>query len=323
MTIGPQEHYRGELAARRVRLEEAAAAAPHAEEVARLLGEVDAALRRLDEGRFGLCLTCGDPIEPERLAADPLARFCLDHLSTKEQRDLEADLELARRIQRGFLPLGTRRVNGWRFETRYAPAGVVGGDYCDVAAVEDGTGVWFVVGDISGKGVAGSLLMSHLHAIFRSLLTAGLPIAALAQRANRLLCQHTLPASYATVLCGMAQPDGTVELVCAGHCAPVLVSGGEARLVTASGLPMGLFCDTRYTAEAVRLRPGDELLLYTDGVPEAVNRFGEEFGVERLLAVCRGAAGGDLTEAVMREVERFREDMPPADDVTVFQARLQ
>ncbi len=313
-----RDHYQTELSARRARLETAAAAHAPAGELTRLLGEVDAALLRLENGTFGLCLTCGDPIEADRLAADPLTCFCLDHLSPREQRALEEDLELARRIQHGFLPLGVRQSHGWEFRTRYVPAGIVGGDYCDVVGIEERAAAWFVVGDISGKGVAASLLMSHLHAIFRSLLSANLELPALALRANRLLCQHTLPASYATSLCGLAHQRGTVELVSAGHCEPILIRGGVPQRIPCGGIPMGLFCETQYQAHAVALAPGDSLLLYTDGVVEASNPEGEEFGIERLLALCAGAHNMDLVTAIAAQVEAFRRGAPPSDDLSLM-----
>ena len=100
------------LLVRRRRLETVAVHSPNTE-IDRLLHEVDAALHRMDTGTFGLCDTCGDAIESDRLLADPLTRFCLDHLSAREQRALEQDLDLASRIQRELLPKQDRRMAGW------------------------------------------------------------------------------------------------------------------------------------------------------------------------------------------------------------------
>jgi len=105
--------YRDQLLDRRQKLETAVATMGRLDEVSRLLHEVDAALGRMNAGTFGLCLTCHDPIEPERLQADPLTQFCIDHLTPGEQRALELDLELAARIQRELLPRPDVRFDGW------------------------------------------------------------------------------------------------------------------------------------------------------------------------------------------------------------------
>ena len=139
-----------------------------------LLSEVDAALARMDKGSYGLCETCHDTGEADRLLANPLERFCLDHLTNEERRGLESDLLLAARIQQTLLPSPNFAPSGWDVRYHYAPAQVVSGDYCDV--FESKAGLVFLLGDVSGKGIAASMLMSHLHATFRSLADAELPL---------------------------------------------------------------------------------------------------------------------------------------------------
>ena len=133
-----------------------------------LLEEVDAALGKIDVGTFGLCETCGDPIEADRLRADPLVRFCLDHLDDKERTAHERDLALATEIQSKLLPPADLTVGPWSTHYCYEAAGPVGGDYCELIEGEGGGSLFFAVGDVAGKGVAASLLMTHLNAIFRS-----------------------------------------------------------------------------------------------------------------------------------------------------------
>src|SRR6266567_2405187 len=146
--------------------------------------------QRLERGTFGLCETCHDTIEAERLLADPLMRFCLDHLTQDEQRALESDLSLAARIQRRLLPEPGVELAGWEVRYHYQPAGMVSGDYCDL--LQTNNGLLFLLGDVSGKGVAASMLMSHLHATFRSLAEAGLPLERMVEDANRIFCESTL-----------------------------------------------------------------------------------------------------------------------------------
>lgn len=129
--------FRTQLLDRRAKLELASVlgASP---DISRLLDEVDAALARIDGGTFGACESCGEPIEADRLLADPLTRFCLDHLSPAEQRALQQDLELASRIQRELLPKRDARFDGWQVAYHYRPAGPVSGDYCDLIPGQSG-----------------------------------------------------------------------------------------------------------------------------------------------------------------------------------------
>lgn len=173
------EVMRVELAERRSRLEQAIGRGGEAAQVRALIADVDAALARLEAGTFGRCDVCHDPIEPERLIADPLIRTCLDHLTSSEQRALEQDLDLAARIQAGLLPRRRVTVPGWEVAYHFEPAGPVGGDYCDVITPERGDGTFFLLGDVSGKGVAASILMANLHATFRTLAEADLPLGVL------------------------------------------------------------------------------------------------------------------------------------------------
>src|SRR5262244_583386 len=147
-------------------------------EVRRLLDEVDAALRRMDDGSYGLCDACHDPIEPERLLADPLTRLCLGDLTVDQQHALEDDLQLASQIQKGLLPSRDYKVDGWEIAYYYEPAGLVSGDYCDLISKPDQS-LYFIVGDVSGKGVAASMLMAHLQAMFRTLTSINLPLGQL------------------------------------------------------------------------------------------------------------------------------------------------
>src|SRR5438128_4786461 len=223
--------FRDQLLDRRQKLETAAATLSGPNDVTRLLEEVDAALQRLNAGTFGLCESCGDPVETERLLADPLTRFCLDHLTTVEQRALEEDLELASRIQRELLPKleprpggpgGPGGIIGWEIAYHYQAVGPVSGDYCDLIQ-GDGGQTYFLVGDVAGHGVAAALLMSHLSATLRTLISLGLPLSQLMERASRIFCESTLPTQYATLVCARASSSGEIEVCNAGHPPPLVV----------------------------------------------------------------------------------------------------
>src|SRR5262249_18680516 len=207
---------REQLVVRRKRVAAALSSARPDPELTALLREVDAALERFESGTYGLCEVCHDSVEAARLIANPLERFCLDHLNAKERSALEDDLNLASQIQRGLLPDHNFRAEGWHFDYCYEPAGPVSGDYVDINPTED-AGVYFAIGDVSGKGVAASLLMSKLHAVFRGLIPLGLRADQLAERASRLFAESTLPGQYATLICGRASKDGALSLCNAGH----------------------------------------------------------------------------------------------------------
>lgn len=291
----------------------------------RLLQEVDAALERVALGTYGICETCHDSIEAERLLADPLVRFCLDHLSRSEQRALEQDLELAARVQRGLLPQHDVRVSGWHIDYYYEPAATVSGDYCDIVAADDGgRDVFMMLGDVAGKGVAASMLMSQLHAIFRSLVPGGMSVSDVVARANRLFCESSLSWQYATLIALRAEPGGAIELCNAGHCPPILVRGGNVTVLDTGNIPVGMFCSGSYQPVSLTLKKDDTLVLYTDGVTEAMNGTGDEFGVERLsdvIAAHRRDAPGALVHAAVQHLNAFRAGPRRADDVTVMAVR--
>src|SRR5207249_7870938 len=140
------------------------------------------------------------------------------------QTALQNDLDLASRIQWQLLPRQNVRVSGWEVHYRYEPAGPVSGDYCD-AITENGDGgnLYVLTGDVSGKGVAASLLMAHLNAMFRTLVGMGLPVQHLLERANRLFSESTIASHYATLVCARAEVTGEVEVCNAGHCPPLVI----------------------------------------------------------------------------------------------------
>jgi phosphoserine phosphatase RsbU/P len=311
---------REQLLDRRHKLAHAAQHADGSERFELLMEQVDSALARIDDGCFGICESCHDTIECDRLMADPLVRFCLDHLTRSERSALEQDLELAKRVQLGLLPKENFDRDGWQICYHYDPAGLVSGDYCDV--IDAGmNGLYFMVGDVSGKGVAASMLMAHLHAMFRTLIPLGLSLPAILRHANSVFRESTLPNQYATLVAGRAWPDGKIEICNAGHPPPLFVCDAGVRALEVSDLPIGLFGDEKFALTELSLNCGHGLVIYSDGVSEATDLSGREYGVDRLrefigrnhtlnastlLAACRD----DLTE--------FRRDAAKTDDVTLF-----
>jgi sigma-B regulation protein RsbU (phosphoserine phosphatase) len=319
MTTANQTYLRSELEQRRERLHEALRSSAPDASLSQLLTAVDTALSRIDQGTFGLCEMCHDTIEAERLLADPLVRFCLDHLTSAEQRALESDLSLAARIQRALLPKPGLAPAGWDVRYHYQPAGMVSGDYCDL--FETDHGLLLMLGDVSGKGVAASMLMSHLHATFRSLAEGGLPLDRMVEDANRIFCQSTLAGQFATLVVARVAQDGSVEFVNAGHLPVLHIHGDGATPKDATGVPLGMFCNTRFPVHRLTLAHGDTLFLYTDGLTEARNRASAEYGLHRIrtLAARHRAIGpAGLIFECLGDLLSFQEGLKQTDDLTLL-----
>jgi sigma-B regulation protein RsbU (phosphoserine phosphatase) len=311
---------RQQLVDRRQQLGQAVSIAGESLQVRNLIHEVDAALARMEMGSYGLCEVCHEPIEADRLISDPLARFCLDHLTPSQQRALESDLKLAAAIQKGLLPNPRFQLGGWEVAYHYQPAGIVSGDYCDLVTAESGA-FYFILGDVTGKGVAASLLMVHLQAMFRSLIPMGLPLPELVERASRVFCESTLPTHYATLVCGRAGAAGDVEICNAGHLPPLLIGKDRVLAIDPTGLPLGAFCDEQFATSRVRLGPGQSLFLYTDGLSEARDASGGMYGTDRIQGLALGRYGirpQDMIEACLKDLAAFRKDVPGGDDLTLM-----
>ncbi|MDE3180594.1 MAG: SpoIIE family protein phosphatase [Acidobacteriota bacterium] len=317
--------FREQLQSRRRRLESAIASSKGAENLETLLSEVDAALARMETGGFGICEVCHEPVEAERLIADPLVRFCLTHLTADQQTALERDLLLASQIQREMLPGQDLKFPGWEVFYHYRPLGLVSGDYCDVLTHEARNGsLFFVLGDVSGKGVAASMLMAHLQAIFRVLFAAGLAVPDLVERAGSIFCESAMSPYFATLVCGGAGASGEIEICNAGHPAPLVLQGGKVTEVESTGVPLGLFCDGKYSARKIRLDHGDTLFLYTDGLSEARDRSDVEYGESRLIEFARGhhaLAPGTLVSECLKDLSSFLSETPLTDDLTLMAIR--
>jgi sigma-B regulation protein RsbU (phosphoserine phosphatase) len=294
-------------------------------EVQALLQDVDAALARLDAGSFGLCEACHDPIEGERLIADPLVRVCLECLSPEQARALERDLELASSIQTALLPKDGVALDGWEIHYRYQPLGPVSGDHCDVLLPSTpDEPLHFVLGDVSGKGVAASILMSHLHAIFRSLVPLRLPLAELVRHANRLFAESTLPSSYATLVAGRLHRSGQLELSNLGHVPPAVARNGSVISLSGSGFPLGLFADSVFDVHRMQLEADDLVLLYTDGLSEARNATGEQYGSSRIDSRLRkrgSATAPAVLQDLLDDLGVFAGETPRDDDLTLMAIR--
>lgn len=325
MTQAEATVFRRQLTDRRERLARAINRVPESPDMMRLLQDVDSALERLSEGVFGICELCGEWVGDSLLHDHPLARYCLCDLSPEQQTALEEDLGLAGRIQSGLLPPQDLAYAGWETHYRYLAHGAVSGDYLDLVPRDSGNeSLYFMLGDVSGKGVAASLLMSNLNALVRGLIDRELPLGNMVEQANSIFARSTDSLHYATLVAGRTAPGGLVELCNAGHWPPALIRPGSVSLVGSSSLPVGMFDGSPFGTAEVRVEKGNTLVLYTDGLVEATDAAGQEYGTENLQRVLESGSGLDparLLESVLADLRDFRGGKPPDDDLSLLALR--
>ena len=235
------------------------------------------------------------------------------------------ELDVARSIQQNLLPSTPPALAGLDVSGRNVPADAIGGDYFDWLELDDGQ-LAVVVGDISGHGIPAALLMAHLRASFHAVAQAGRSPEEIVTAMNRALARATSLGKFATFFLGVISVrEGRLRFCNAGHNPPLLFRGGTLHLLQSTGLPLALMEDERYTGGEEAFQPGDTLVIYSDGIPEApvAKQF---YGDERLQDRARELAQSDTKAAVF--VDRILDDLRAvaaegmgADDVTLVVVR--
>jgi sigma-B regulation protein RsbU (phosphoserine phosphatase) len=237
----------------------------------------------------------------EREVAEGRAARRRDH---KQQREAEE----ARLIQRGLLPTTTPQVQGIDLSVTWLPADGVGGDCFDTLGFGNVLGV--SIADIAGKGLPAALLMSNLQAAVRAFAQDAVSPASINNSINRLLCRNMASGRFATFCYARIEPAaGRLVYSNAGHNPPLLIhpDGGVEKLGD-GGMVLGIFPDNQYDQAEVALTSGDRLLFYTDGITEARNPDGDEYGEDRLASAAqkvRGSSAETIKDAVLSDVNAF------------------
>jgi serine phosphatase RsbU (regulator of sigma subunit) len=261
------------------------------------------------------------PIPALLLIASTLL-FLLLVLELKDKLTLKGDLEVARQIQFGLLPFEPFAQGRLSVHSSMRPANTVGGDYFDVIDLGEGRTA-LVVGDVAGKGMPAALLMALLQGSLRTLVTAGLRGVTLIARLNQHLFAN-IPANRLITLfhAEVALEGGPLHYVNAGHNPPFLIRAhGSVERLAATGVALGILDDPPFEMLETPFEAGDLIVLYTDGVTEAMNAADEEFGEERLAASLlsrRGAPAADLIDGVIADVLAFCGPVRPRDDATLM-----
>ena len=208
----------------------------------------------------------------------------------------EQELQRAREIQQSLLPKEIPQVPGIAVATAWRPARAVGGDYFDVLRL-DGNRLAVCIADVSGKGVPAALLMANVQASLRASVRELDSPARVCGIVNGMLRQSIAANKFVTFFCGVLDADTRTFRYCnAGHPYPILVSAGAAHTLDQGGAVLGVFPSWNYQDSTVNLIPGDRLLLFTDGITEAEDAQGEEFGLERVGAFGEAHAASSATE---------------------------
>lgn len=252
----------------------------------------------------------------------------------KEKQRMQAELEIAREVQRQLYPRSVPRLRTLELVAQCRPARMVSGDYYDYQAVGDSSAV-LAIGDVAGKGISAALLMATLQAALRTHVRACLERAAggvdavstsrVVTELNQQLYADTAPEKYATFYFGVYDEPGSVlTYTNAGHLPPLVVRRGKVLTLEVNGMVVGAFPAARYSESRLELEPGDLLVCYTDGVTETENEYGELFGEQRLIEVLLRHAHRPperVLAAVVEAVEAWTRSPELQDDLTLLVAR--
>ena len=237
-----------------------------------------------------------------------------------EKQRLEVELQTAYRIQQRFLPKTLPDVPNWQVEAYWQPALVVSGAFYDFISLPDRR-LGIVVGDVTGKGVPAALIMAVTHSMLRTAAELYASPAAILQRVNDLLVEQLEPLMFVTCCFCILDPlHGSLIYANAGHLPPYLQTTQDAVELRATGLPLGLMPGISYDEKAAQLQPGDNLILYSDGLVEAHNPRGEMFGFPRLReALSHHVDCHALIAELTRHLSSFTGDSGnQEDDVTII-----
>lgn len=335
MTLDDLEHFRNLLIERERAVGEWLESSPPVSdaEIRRgqlLLDQIRAALERVSSNSYGICEVCHGELELYRLEVQPVAEVCLGCISSQERDELEKELFLASKIHRALLPQTMARVEGLEVAVKSRAARYVGGDYYDFLPAVRGNGTRVVIADVMGKGVPASMLMSNVQGAIRILAEDIESPGLLVARLNRWLCRNVPVTKFVSMACVAIDPlaGGTARLTQAnaGHCPPLIIrKSGEVERMDPTGGVLGVHEGFEYTECTHELYRGDLVILYTDGISEAENSAGEQFGEERLIDLVsrrKSECLETILDALLEAVRAFGGSKEIEDDCTAVAFRM-
>ncbi len=244
---------------------------------------------------------------------------------TSTRPNLEQELITAGKIQADILPASAPTIFGWDFAARLLPARETSGDFFDFIPLPNGN--WgIVIADVTDKGMGAALFMTLCSTLMRTYAThyPTLPAIVFSTVNDRILAD-TRGDLFVTAFYGVLEPDtGRMRYVNAGHNPPFLISCKKGKPVDSlrpTGMALGVMEDAHWGQKIAKFRPGDTMILYTDGVTEAQDKNERFFGEERLLQIAKarqGSPSSDIRDAILRETDRFHSSAYPNDDIALI-----
>jgi serine phosphatase RsbU (regulator of sigma subunit) len=262
-----------------------------------------------------------------RLVAQ-IARFAAVTLERTRLREealakakFDEELRTAYTIQRRLLPDSLPTIEGYSFAATNRPCKTVSGDYYDVVVRPDGR-IYFVIADVSGKGITAALVMSSVATAFNIFTRTDPSAADLVRDLNMTLAPKTAPTKFVTLVAGVLDPKtGMVEFANAGHVSPLVISASGVEMLKSTDIVVGIMQDAKYRNQQTQLGPGDSMVLFTDGVTEAEDADENQFGIEEVAAFLQSQHPGDATNIlamIEQRVESHIGDEPAGDDITML-----
>lgn len=249
------------------------------------------------------------------------------YMEAIERHRLLGELQVAQEIQSRLLPEHPPSMESLDIGGVIKPASEVSGDFYDFIEVGEGK-LAIMVGDVVGKGIPAAILMAAARSALRSQFEGQFSLSQVMERVNRALFRDTAPGSFVTLFCGLFDPqDGSFAYTNCGHNPALLLRGGDERFqeLSEGGTVLGAFQDLAYKEDRARLREGDLVVLYTDGITEARNPTGEQFGRDRLLHCLRdrgNSSAREIIASILESIEAFSEGTPRKDDQTLVVLRV-
>ena len=276
-------------------------------------------------GEVGRVVASGHAIkDPTIVSALEALAAALGELAEADDRSLASELAQARLAQRSFVSLRGPVVPGYDLASHYEAAREIGGDFFELFQLQRRRRpVGIVIADVTGKGIGAGMLMAFARPVIHAALDASRDPADALERTNRILVDEIRSGLFITAIAGVLDvTTGRLRMANAGHEPPLMLPADDGPIATieGGGVLLGAFRSLGAPELNVRLRPGDRIVLYTDGVTDAIGPSGERFGEPRLMTTIEAARRGsahDIVAALRDAVGDFRQNVPPADDVTI------
>ncbi len=288
---------------------------------------IDQSLGKIQDHTLGVCEVCHGDVDASLLEVDYTTCVCLDHYSDQDRRQLETELELSLAFQRALLPQTSQAIPGLALAAFNRPAQILGGDYFDFIQYQDGL-YGLAIADAAGHGVAASMHMTSLQTALHTLAPESNSPTEVIRRINRFYIHNVHMTSFLTIF--LSHYDPVLHLLTygnAGHNPPMVYRSEEGKVdwLQPTGAGLGFIEDYTIQPQTISLSVGDLIILYTDGVVEAENTQGKNFGYERLeklTAQNASLSAQDLLKVLRQALMDFIEAQPLADDTTIVIGKI-